>query len=1259
MPQAPKDMMREDTGKKPSSRTVDLGTAANPIAPPMNRDLLASLGPSYQAALGAISLADSSEDDEEEAFSERYAERMEQQGNDIVPSTLGDIQLSYASPFEDSPVQMSKGGDPSIPFPTDMSIDDIPDMPPNPTPEQQAEFLRKVEEMDARAYWKRRGPNSADELNYSPSRKMMEEFKSNMPTGEGDVVVQKLAFGGLPYKPSALIPSRVKNQVATAQSALDAYNNEVNSYNDRMNSYAQQVEDYNNQINAYNDQLNQYKSSYIGGDNPVVFIKGKGGTYQAAIGKAGSLAQNTPNINVSEYGRIPQLGNVQGYYIRQGDYRDVSQPGNAPGNAPTAPNAPTQPTQTIESAQAAVAAAKDKQRRLQLTYDVMEDPERFNLSMPALFAEGGEASASDMLKQLKQAVVPAQIRTFLETVMMNKEDRAGRPITEKDFSESELRQILDTIGTARKNRAKEKGLNSTYTPTSKDISLDKLFEKMMGKDPAFQKAKARTEAEKKHFESGSGSVNYMDYPGFLSGVRDSTLSKEGAIRNTLGRFVYETLPDGRIRVKDTYDFKDDLVTELGQRPSAAYKDMGTMGKLGTILVDTLNNPMDLQSEEGGTKVGRATLPSRVGSAFIGQNGRPVDITLDPRELMPGYAGYAQGGPVHRADGSPVYGEIPDSGPITADTRAAMSNFQVPNAREALAALRKIYGEGVSNAESLVRGSLAAVPGTFGDIGQEFDIRGLRNLPTTEQLLKKYPQRMTQPTAETAKFEEVGQYMPPPIPPAAVSGTAKAMMKGLKESGPQVESIMRKIAPAAEPFSILRPTGGEFATVKSMSEAPISRFDSTLAKLFESRADPQYASVNKFFDTKFRDYFKKQAGSVSDPVREGLISGKIKIPKDSPLEEMFPEALIKAARDGDLTAMKLIEKQLDEGTQIKSYKKSDVREYDSDILASDEMRSSILQQMKRNPDIIPDAMLLRLAKKNASNLSPEKAAQTVADIRAKLKANPELFSTVYEEKIMRMMPERLTEVITPEYMEKYPSLYGNVKNIFDSRQGIMALKGAAPVIDVESPPRLFGMTLNRMHELMQRLPEKELERMDVPTVLNKVIQLDKVSNEVAGYANRAEKLISAGKAVPEKLTTYGTKPFTTADEQGFMWREITEPDAAAIQGKLLGNSIGGYARPGSYGSLSKGRTAIDNGEVRLFGLYDKNNQLMTNVEYVTNKAETLKNSIPQFYGNGPATGNVSPDNFVPQVVELINKLNPDNIPPSIKQLLRDSGISITK
>jgi hypothetical protein len=1040
MPQAPKETMQQSPTKATSPRIADLPKTV-PSAP-MDRDLLASLGPSYQAALGAISLADSAEDDEaDELLVEKYAERFGDQTIDLpVPNALADVKLSYASPFEEAPVQMAKGGDPSIPFPTDMSFDDIPEMPPNPTPEQEAEFLRQVEEMDARAYWKRRGPNSADELNYSPSRKMLDNFKSNMPT-EGNAGVQKMAFGGIPYKPSALISSAVKNQVTTAQSTLDAYNRDVNSYNDRLNDYnsqaeeyRRQAEDYNNQVNSYNEQRNQYLSSFIGGENPTLFTS-FGGSY---LGGGKAIPTKTPNLNVilGKSGKTPQ------YYIRQGDYRDLGEP-SAPGDAPTfsasAPNAPTAPTQTVESANAAVAAAKEKQRRLQLTYDVMEDPERFNLSMPALFAEGGEAlpelgsSASrDMQDYLNSSVsgnkdvlqgmvggqategldarligtymqslppkfarqfllnlelakkagvnlnkegvaniyaniasgdtnyqigyspaqksvnlsrmdgnsgiglnigkdnvglnytsrfaeggeaekstsaklfelyrkntidsplfnwealyktlTPVQLRTFLETAAMPEETRKDRPVTEKDFKQDELRQILDTITTARKSRTAEKRYNSNYKPSAKEQKEnDDLFKKAFGtSDAALQFEREKMQAEKDYFQSGKGSVNYMDYPGFLSGLRDSTLSKEGAVRNTLGRFVYETLPDGRIRVKDTYDFKDDLVKELGQRPSSAYAGMSNVGKLGTILVDTLNNPVDEQADSG-FKVGRATLPSRMGSAFIGEKGRPVDITIDPRELMPGYAGYAKGGPVYRNAGSPVYGEEMDqstSGGITPETRAALTNyedFKKFSPREAFAALKNIYGEGISNAESLARGSFAAVPGTFGDIGQEFDIRGLRNLPTTEQLLAKYPQRLTQPTAETSKFENVGQYMPPPIPPSAVTGTAKTLMNAFKKAvptGPTTDQLSRALF-GGNTQDYRRATGD---VVQATPQA---------AKAVEAVA-PVARSADQLFVGRVDEFLANQKNPVTKEQLIGQLKGKFRDYEIARVEEALAD-----------------------------------------------------------------------------------------------------------------------------------------------------------------------------------------------------------------------------------------------------------------------------------------------------------------------------------------------------------------------------------
>jgi hypothetical protein len=767
VPQAPKDMMREATGKKPSSRTVDLPTAANPTAPPMNRDLLASLGPSYQAALGAISLADSAEDDDDELLAERYAERFVDQGNEVVPSTLGDIQLSYASPFEDTPVQMSKGGDPSIPFPMDMSIDEIPEMPPNPTPEQEAEFLRKVEQMDARAYWKRRGPNSADELNYSPSRKMMDELYSGMgteipdsrdntkmpiPTDDqmeqrkrdryyangGDVVVQKMAFGGLPYKPSALIPSRVKNQVSSAQADLDAYNQQVSSYNAQLEDYKRRVEDYNTQVNAYDEQRNQYLSSYIGGENPTVYISSRG-KYSPAIGKGSVIPVGAKDISVTPYGTVPGL-KLPGYLIRQGEYRSLSEPkapGNAPGNEPTAPVQPN-----VGAAQAAVEAAKAKQRRLQLTYDVMEDPERFNLSMPALFAEGGVADRANQPITTPDGyeITPSfadRMGANVSDFVVNVGTKAASlfPVDETKMSAAH-RLYLDTFG-IKENRAP---VTKDYFNQEEMAALTDLVTRKGGK---------------------KGSITYNDYKTLMGDrpvksypLTSGRLDPYVSISKSLGQFNYEYDPKtGSYKILDEYDFNPKPIRGGISSESNFIGDY--IGEEQASLMDKLR-----------IYAGRKLPPG---------TGRQVDLSVPA--------------PRKRANGSPVYGEEMDqsnSGGITPDTRAALTNyedFKNFSPREAFNMFMGIGREANSNAESLARGSAAAVPGTFGDIGQEFDIRGLRNLPTTEQLLKKYPQRMTQPTAETATYENIGQYVPPPVSPSFVKSTAQTMMNAFKKAAP--------------------------------------------------------------------------------------------------------------------------------------------------------------------------------------------------------------------------------------------------------------------------------------------------------------------------------------------------------------------------------------------------------------------------------------------------------------------------------------------
>ena len=203
----------------------------------------------------------------------------------------------------------------------------------------------------------------------------------------------------------------------------------------------------------------------------------------------------------------------------------------------------------------------------------------------------------------KKYKLPAQVRTFLETVKVKKSK-----ITEKDFTKKEINLIKEAI-----KQSRIRGKKVRYFDNDGEVFRDR-------------NKKARTK--------NKGSVQYKDYPNEAKptnridepfGRGDYNLGSSGAIRNTLGRFSYEKTPEGRLIARDNYDFKDDLVKEYGVRPSKDYKKMGTLGKIGTIAKDTLFPRPD--SYKPNPLKGVSTLPSRVGSAFIGDKGRPVEIDL--------------------------------------------------------------------------------------------------------------------------------------------------------------------------------------------------------------------------------------------------------------------------------------------------------------------------------------------------------------------------------------------------------------------------------------------------------------------------------------------------------------------------------------------------------------------------------------------------------------------------------------------------------
>ena len=427
-----------------------------------------------------------------------------------------------------------------------------------------------------------------------------------------------------------------------------------------------------------------------------------------------------------------------------------------------------------------------------------------------------------------------------------------------------------------------------------------------------------------------------------------------------------------------------------------------------------------------------------------------------------------------------------------------------------------------------------------------------------------------------------------------------------------------------------------------------------------------AAAKEFIDTKLRDYFKTKAGSVSDPLREALIGGRIKIPKDTPLEEQFPQALVTASRAGDVTAMKEIEKRFDNMMGINSYRVQPAGAGGNDQReAAESFKQIIMQQMKANPSVIPDEFLLRLTKKDTSKLSKQEQATEVASIRQKLADNPTLFNTIYEPKISRLLDKDILETVTEESVSKYPNLYPSLANAPKRQEGIMALQADVPITDLNYMgfPDIFNIGRSDLVEELTKISPKDLAQMSVPEFYAKAIPSIAKKEVFKEKVRTVDKLASAKKPVPPEIGQFGTKEFLPTDSSGMTWREITDPQAALIQAKFLGNSIGGYAEAGTYGPLDKGINALKDGETRLFSLYDKNGHAVNNVEFITPKIADDKlhgykaNTITQMNGNGVKTGNVVPEQYAEQMLDLVNALNPKDIPLSIKQLFQDKGLIV--
>jgi hypothetical protein len=566
-------------------------------------------------------------------------------------------------------------------------------------------------------------------------------------------------------------------------------------------------------------------------------------------------------------------------------------------------------------------------------------------------SEESQQTTGEYIKGLYKENIPVHARVYLETLLGKKD-----PVTAEDFTKEELARIDSLIQKTEAERLgkilkRQADLQSSLERTTKRLSPQKDIAKKMVEDPdwiayselnkkptspevaneqfdawtrfynkfadqAFvheditlimgdrdpkkvqsyldekkQKNKQTTEYLKDRLSKVNQALDAVQGKGLKGAVEDysaygSTSPKEMEdtdISRTLGRFNYETLPSGRRVVKDTYDFYNEYRAPMVEE----YEKMGPAKKALSVLLEAVKDPVQL--------------PSVLGNAYIGRDGRPVKVEYDPKDL-----------PVKRQDGSPSQGEISDdmfvgTRPTDETTRPGILP---PELREAI-------DVPLDFANLLIRGT-AAVPiggaaGLYKGItgGKYGTQEGVKEADTeaARMMAKITGEPKTQTAKDVLQFvgDKAQEYkldaalpqlltLPSPGPGAASALSRAAMDKGeermvqkMREitgnpdlTAKQVyDAMFEKQTPGA---SVVKMPGGNWLKgqveyfVRSLKR-DIPWTQSQLEEMPDvAKAEAPNLALNKFIETGLTRYIKNDMASAKDTLRNLADENTIKAGK---------------------------------------------------------------------------------------------------------------------------------------------------------------------------------------------------------------------------------------------------------------------------------------------------------------------------------------------------------------------------------------------
>ena len=553
---------------------------------------------------------------------------------------------------------------------------------------------------------------------------------------------------------------------------------------------------------------------------------------------------------------------------------------------------------------------------------------------------------------------------------------------------------------------------------------------------------------------------------------------------------------------------------------------------------------------------------------------------------------SHGGPVHRADGSPMGGEDVDH--LTPQEIERLAEAQRP-AFVAPGSGRNRQQGPISQAlntgtayPAMARG-VAELP--YDIVGAPVDLATMAMRPLGYQtqnpvmgsdwIKEKMTKLGIRPGPETdptlAGFRTAGELGANLVNPAAVARkVGPAVEQGAKTVGRAAGEVMNERMLAGESLVpgmnvappimfAVKPAGGTFATSGSLNAKPISRLDDMLMEYSEALKnklpEEQHGVVDAFVDKKVRKYFTTQFGTANDPLRNAMRTG------DLPLYgrdvEEFPEYLLAAARDpnapGHLQAKRHLEQFYDKRTGIET---------------------------------------------KALNLG----STSDGDARRRFNQGIEAFT---EQQRQRMMAEGApNEFINQPYVDKstledverYPNSNRTLREMMAAGEEgrlpsgqVWSLQNQQPFYDIYGTSMEF-LNPHTVADTIKSLDPNKLKNMSFEQAILEGSKNMRVYREYDTAVDRAAK----GLSVPKEVLTMFTKPVTKTE--GGQWVQLTDPAATKLEGKLLHHSVGGYADNPHY-NLG-GPEAFKSGHAQIFSLRNEK----TALPEVTIEAEKTQDGL---------------------------------------------------